>query len=80
MFMYAKFGQGEVTAVLSENSKHCQTSPVAATSSNSRGGLSFAHLFSGSIQDRETIILKTMSFIIHNISYFSMFPMALGSK
>ena len=43
-------------------------STVAATSSNSRGGLTFAHLFSGSTPDRATIIHKTTSFIIHHIS------------
>ena len=53
---------------------------VAATSSNSRGGLSFAHLFSGSTPDRAMIIHKTTLFIIHHISHFSMFPMALGNK
>ena len=53
--------------------------PGAATSSNSRGGLSFAHLFSGSTPDRAIIIHKTTLFIIHHISHFSMFPMALGT-
>ena len=51
----------------------------AATSSNSRGGLSFAHLFSGSTPAHAMIIHKTASFIIHHISHFSMFPMALGT-
>jgi len=51
----------------------------AATSYNSRGGLSFAHLFSGSTPAHAMIIHKTASFIIHHISHFSMFPMALGT-
>ena len=55
----------------------CETG--AATSYNSRGGLSFAHLFSGSTPAHAMIIHKTASFIIHHISHFSMFPMALGT-
>ena len=55
------------------------TSSGAATSYNSRGGLSFAHLFSGSTPAHAMIIHKTASFIIHHISHFSMFPMALGT-
>ena len=51
----------------------------AATSYNSRGGLSFAHLFTGSTLAHAMIIHKTASFIIHHISHFSMFPMALGT-
>ena len=59
--------------------KHCRILSGAATSYNSRGGLSFAHLFSGSTPAHAMIIHKTASFIIHHISHFSMFPMALGT-
>ena len=65
--------------VLAAKSPLQLTKPGAATSYNSRGGLSFAHLFSGSTPAHAMIIHKTASFVIHHISHFSMFPMALGT-